>query len=82
MRNQARHFYISNLHRGCSKDAGWIVVIDKVDGVTRFCMYDKIPGKAYPYILYGTNHHKIKFETGMSDDIIIYQIYLIIAIIF
>ncbi|XP_052075432.1 uncharacterized protein LOC127712867 [Mytilus californianus] len=69
---QGRHFYISHIHGSCPKDKGWIVVIDKADGSSRFCKYDRIPGKDYPYILYGPDHHMIKFETGMSDDIIIY----------
>ncbi|XP_052072846.1 uncharacterized protein LOC127710923 [Mytilus californianus] len=68
-----RHFYISHIHSGCPNDKGWIVVIDKDHGSSRICEFDRIPGKAYPYILYGTDHHMIKFatEAAVADMMII-----------
>ncbi|XP_076108144.1 uncharacterized protein LOC143076301 [Mytilus galloprovincialis] len=60
----ARHFFISNTYYngGCPNDIAWMAVIDTSDSNVRACNYDRLPGKAYPYILYGPDQQLTKFE--------------------
>ncbi|CAC5400544.1 unnamed protein product [Mytilus coruscus] len=57
-----RHFYISSNYDGCPEDTIWMVVIYTTDANYRPCFYDNLPEKEYPYILYGPDQDKAKFN--------------------
>lgn len=68
--NYGRHLFISKRSGGCNADYGWLVVIDISDATSRYCNFDRLPGKAYPYILYGADHHVARFNYGRSGSLV------------
>ncbi|VDI02346.1 Hypothetical predicted protein [Mytilus galloprovincialis] len=68
--NYARHLFISKSYGACNADYGWLVVIDMSDATSRYCYFDRLPGKAYPYILYGADHYVARFNYGRSGDLV------------
>ncbi|CAC5395485.1 unnamed protein product [Mytilus coruscus] len=66
-----RHFFINGNYGGCPNDKGWMVVIDTADANNRPCKYDKLPGKDYPYILYGPDQQMAQYENGKSENILV-----------
>ncbi|XP_071179140.1 uncharacterized protein [Mytilus edulis] len=60
-----RHFFINRNYGGCANDKGWMVVIDTADANYRPCKFDKLPGKAYPYILYGPDQQMSHYDYGL-----------------
>ncbi|CAC5395483.1 unnamed protein product [Mytilus coruscus] len=67
-----RHFFINrNYGGGCLDDKGWMVVIDTADANNRPCKFDKLPGKDYPYILYGPDQQLAIYDQGKSENILV-----------
>ncbi|CAG2199098.1 unnamed protein product [Mytilus edulis] len=70
-----RHLFISKSYGICNTDFGWFVVIDISDAAIHYCYFDKLPGKAYPYILYGADQHVTRFnydnEIDLADKMVI-----------
>ncbi|XP_076106139.1 uncharacterized protein LOC143074675 isoform X2 [Mytilus galloprovincialis] len=60
-----RHFFINRNYGGCANNRGWMVVIDTADADHRPCKYDKLPGKDYPYILYGPDQQLAVYDQGL-----------------
>ncbi|CAC5404372.1 unnamed protein product [Mytilus coruscus] len=68
--NYDRHLFISNRYGTCNQDRGWLLVVDTADANYRYCRFDKLPGKPYPYILYGPDQQMVRFNYGRSGTLI------------
>ncbi|XP_071179142.1 uncharacterized protein [Mytilus edulis] len=59
-----RHFFIHRNYGGCPIDKGWMIIVDASDTGFRPCMFDKLPGMFYPYILYGPGRQMAHYYAG------------------
>ncbi|XP_063447541.1 uncharacterized protein LOC134727082 [Mytilus trossulus] len=73
-----RRLFISKSYGTCYTDYGWFVVSDTSDTASRYCYFDRLPGKAYPYILYAADQHVARFnyygydnEVELADKMVI-----------
>lgn len=66
-----RHFFIHRNYGGCPNDKGWMIIVDASDTGFRPCMFDKLPGMFYPYILYGPGRQMAHYDAGMLENILL-----------
>ncbi|XP_071179143.1 uncharacterized protein [Mytilus edulis] len=60
-----RHFFIHQNFGGCPNDKGWMIIVDAEDTGSRPCMFDKLPGMVYPYLLYGPGRQMAHYDAGL-----------------
>lgn len=48
-----------------------MVVVDTADADYRPCKFDRLPGKDYPYILYGPDRQIAQYDIGRSENILL-----------